>query len=99
MNNLLIKNVNIIDAFQNFHGDVYIEDGKIKEIGLELNKEGVEVLNGNGQVLMPSFIDTHAHFREPGLTHKEDIESGSKDRKSTRLNSSHDRQSRMPSSA
>ena len=27
---------------------------------------------------MPSFIDTHAHFREPGLTHKEDIESGSK---------------------
>ena len=51
MNNLLIKNVNIIDAFQNFHGDVYIEDGKIKEIGLELNKEGVEVLNGNGQVL------------------------------------------------
>lgn len=78
MNNLLIKNVNIIDAFQNFHGDVYIEDGKIKEIGLELNKEGVEVLNGNGQVLMPSFIDTHAHFREPGLTHKEDIESGSK---------------------
>ena len=78
MNNLLIKNVNIIDAFQNFHGDVYIEDGKIKEIGLELNKEGVKVLNGNGQVLMPSFIDTHAHFREPGLTHKEDIESGSK---------------------
>ena len=78
MNNLLIKNVNIIDAFQNFHGDVYIEDGKIKEIGLELNKEAVEVLNGNGQVLMPSFIDTHAHFREPGLTHKEDIESGSK---------------------
>lgn len=27
---------------------------------------------------MPSFIDTHAHFRDPGLTHKEDIESGSK---------------------
>ena len=33
MNNLLIKNINIIYAFQNFHGDVYIEDGKIKAGG------------------------------------------------------------------
>ena len=78
MNNLLIKNVNIIDTFQNFHGDIYIEEGIIKEVGLEIIKEGVEVLEGNGLVLMPAFIDTHAHFREPGLTHKEDIESGSK---------------------
>jgi len=75
--NLLIKNVNVIDAFQNFFGDVYIEDGKIKEIGNEIKKEDVHVILGDNLTLMPAFIDTHAHFREPGLTYKEDIETGS----------------------
>ena len=78
MSNLLIKNVNVVDAFQNFHGDVYIENGIIKEVGQDLNKDGVEIIDGNNLTLMPSFVDTHAHFREPGFTQKEDIESGSK---------------------
>ena len=78
MSNLLIKNVNVVDAFQNFHGDVYVENGRIKEIGQDLNKSNVEIIDGNNLTLMPSFIDTHAHFREPGFTQKEDIESGSK---------------------
>lgn len=78
MSNLLIKNVNVVDAFQNFHGDVYIENGIIKEVGQGLNKDSVEIIDGNNLTLMPSFIDTHAHFREPGFTQKEDIESGSK---------------------
>ena len=78
MNSLLIKNANIIDAFQNFQGDIYIKDGIIKEIGKELSKEDVEIIDANNLTLMPSFIDTHAHFREPGFTNKEDIESGSK---------------------
>ena len=83
MKSLLIKNVNMVDAFQNFRGDVYIENGVISEIGRSitkknLNKEKLEVIDGNNLTLMPSFIDTHAHFREPGFTHKEDIESGSK---------------------
>ncbi|MBC5629103.1 dihydroorotase [Clostridium sp. NSJ-6] len=78
MSNLLIKNVNVVDAFQNFHGDVYVENGRIKEIGQDLNKSNVEIIDGNNLTLMPSFIDTHAHFREPGFTQKEDIDSGSK---------------------
>ena len=78
MSNLLIKNVNVVDAFQNFHGDVYVENGRIKEIGQDLKKDNVEIIDGNNLTLMPSFIDTHAHFREPGFTQKEDIESGSK---------------------
>ena len=76
--NLLIKNANIVDAHEEFCADVLIIDGKIAEIGIELNKKDVEIIDANGLTLMPSFIDTHAHFREPGLTHKEDIESGSK---------------------
>lgn len=76
--NLLIKNANIIDSHQNFFGDIYIENGKIKEIGIDINKKDVEVIDANALTLMPSFIDTHAHFRDPGLTYKEDLESGSK---------------------
>ncbi|EIF6173294.1 dihydroorotase [Clostridium perfringens] len=75
--NLLIKNVNLIDESNNFFGDIYIEKGVIKELGTELNKE-YETLDGKGLVLMPAFIDTHAHFRDPGFEYKEDIESGSK---------------------
>ena len=75
--NLLIKNVNLIDESNNFFGDIYIEKGVIKELGTELNKE-CETLDGKGLVLMPAFIDTHAHFRDPGFKYKEDIESGSK---------------------
>ena len=75
--NLLIKNVNLIDESNNFFGDIYIEKGVIKELVTELNKE-CETLDGKGLVLMPAFIDTHAHFRDPGFEYKEDIESGSK---------------------
>lgn len=75
--NLLIKNVNLIDESNNFFGDIYIENGLIKELGTSLNKE-CETLDGKGLLLMPSFIDTHAHFRDPGFEYKEDIESGSK---------------------
>ncbi|MDM0482801.1 dihydroorotase [Clostridium perfringens] len=75
--NLLIKNVNLIDESNNFFGDIYIENGLIKELGTSLNKE-CETLDGKGLVLMPAFIDTHAHFRDPGFEYKEDIESGSK---------------------
>ncbi|MBU3131279.1 dihydroorotase [Clostridium gasigenes] len=76
--NLLIKNAQIVDCIQNFLGDIYIENGIINEIGKSLSKEGVKVIDAKGLTLMPSFIDTHAHFREPGLTHKEDIETASR---------------------
>ena len=76
--NLLIKNAQIIDCSQSFFGDIYIENGIINEIGKSLDKEGVEVLDAKGLTLMPSFVDTHAHFREPGLTYKEDIETASR---------------------
>ncbi|GAB6167565.1 dihydroorotase [Clostridium carnis] len=76
--NLLVKNANIIDSTQNFFGDIYIEDGKIKSIGSNLIIDNVEILDAKGLTVMPSFVDTHAHFREPGLTYKEDIETGSK---------------------
>ena len=75
--NLLIKNANIIDLSHDFYGDLYIENGLIKEMGKDLEKN-CETVDAKGLTLMPSFIDTHVHFRDPGFTHKEDIETGSK---------------------
>ncbi|BFK80732.1 dihydroorotase [Clostridium baratii] len=76
--NILIKNANVVDSSQNFIGDVYIENGKIKELGTSINKNDVEVVDAKGLTLMPAFVDTHAHFRDPGLTYKEDLETGSR---------------------
>jgi len=74
---ILIKNARVIDWSQDFNGDVYVENGIIKEIGIELQKD-CAVIDGEGMSLLPSFIDLHVHFRDPGLTYKEDLESGSR---------------------
>ncbi|MCB2296684.1 dihydroorotase [Clostridium tagluense] len=74
---LLIKNARIVDSSQNFISDVYINGGIICEIGEKLKKD-CEVLDGEGYILAPSFVDLHSHFREPGYTYKEDLLSGSK---------------------
>lgn len=76
--NLLIKNARIIDVTQDFYGDIYIENGLIREISTKIEKDCVEILECEGKIIMPAFIDTHTHFRDPGLTWKEDIETGSK---------------------
>ncbi len=74
--NLLIKNANIVDASQNFKGDLYIKNGIIEQIGLNIEKD-CETLDAKGLTLLPSFVDLHVHFREPGYEYKEDIKSGS----------------------
>jgi dihydroorotase len=74
---ILIKNARVIDWSQDFHGDVYVENGIIKEIGMELKKD-CTAIDCEGMALLPSFIDLHVHFRDPGLTYKEDLESGSR---------------------
>ena len=74
---LLIKNARVVDCSQDFKGDVYINRGIIYEIGKNLEKD-CEVIDGEGYVLVPSFVDLHSHFREPGYTYKEDILSGSR---------------------
>lgn len=74
---LLIKNARVVDSSQDFTGDVYVKDGKISQIGIEIEKE-CETIDATGKVLLPAFIDMHVHFREPGYEYKEDIETGSK---------------------
>ncbi len=78
MNNLLIKNVRVVDANKNLKSDVLVENGKISKIDSNINIENINCIDGKNYVLMPAFIDLHTHLRDPGLTHKEDLESGQK---------------------
>jgi len=56
--------------------DVGVRGGRIAEIGA-IGDAG-ETIDCTGLDILPGVIDTQVHFREPGLTHKEDLESGSR---------------------
>lgn len=74
----VIKNVRILDpaSATDMTGDIGIENGKIAEIGTVETKAEDQVMDGKGLVASPGLVDTHVHFRDPGLTYKEDIYSG-----------------------
>ncbi|MEG1257060.1 dihydroorotase [Clostridium sp.] len=74
---ICIKNGTVVDWSGTFVGDIYIKDGVICEIGRNLIKD-CETIDANENIVMPGFVDLHVHFRDPGYTYKEDIESGSK---------------------
>ena len=58
--------------------DVALLDGRIAGIGSFTSDEAAETLDVKGLTVLPGVIDTQVHFREPGLEHKEDLESGSR---------------------
>src|SRR3974390_1117388 len=58
--------------------DIAIAGGRIAEIGGLSNALAAEVIDCKGLHILPGVIDTQVHFREPGLTHKEDLETGSR---------------------
>lgn len=58
--------------------DIFVEDGIIKEKAETIDRQADSVIDAKGCYVMPGLIDLHVHFRDPGLTYKEDIETGSK---------------------
>lgn len=58
--------------------DVGILDGKIVEIGYLRSAASNSIINVEGLHILPGVVDSQVHFREPGLTHKEDLETGTK---------------------
>ncbi len=80
MNTVLIKNAKIVNEGTIIEGDVLIEGEFIKEIATNISHKSsnCKVIDAEGNYLIPGAIDDQVHFREPGLTHKGDIESESK---------------------
>ena len=74
----LIKNIQLVLPHSVVEGDILIENGHIKNIAPSIDAPAEVVIQESGLTLMPGVMDTHVHFREPGATHKETIESGSK---------------------
>ncbi|QQO10562.1 dihydroorotase [Breznakiella homolactica] len=57
--------------------DLVLEDGRIKYIGkFRVSDEYETVIDARGKIIVPGLVDVHVHFRDPGFTYKEDIESG-----------------------
>lgn len=80
MSSILIKNANIVNEGSIFQGDVLVENDVIAEISSSISAKSsdTKIIDADGQYLLPGMIDDQVHFREPGLTHKADIESESK---------------------
>lgn len=86
---VILKNGTLIEPSTGFLGkmDVAIKDGKIINIKENIDVDALKTETGNekeckvydctGKYIGPGLVDVHVHFRDPGFTYKEDIESGS----------------------
>ena len=76
---MLIKNGHVMDPKSGLDEtlDILIRDGKIEGIGKypESGEYG-EVIDARGKIVAPGLVDVHVHFRDPGFTYKEDMETG-----------------------
>ena len=79
---ILLRNGRVIDPKSGFDEicDVLIQDGYIRKIEKNMyrdNGRDARVIDCSGKIIAPGLVDVHVHFRDPGFTYKEDIESGS----------------------
>jgi dihydroorotase len=75
---LIVKGGTIVTHEREGEGDIGISAGRIAAIGSLSTARAGEVMDARGLHVLPGVIDTHVHFREPGMEHKEDIETGSR---------------------
>lgn len=74
---LLIKNGQLLtNGNETITTDVYIESGKVVEIGEHINRDTEGTIDASGLLIAPGFIDLHVHLREPGGEKKETIATG-----------------------
>lgn len=75
----LFKNADFVDPIAKTITtlDVLIEDDRIARMEKYLPEAGHQVIDLSGKYLCPGLVDMHVHFRDPGLTYKEDIRTGS----------------------
>lgn len=72
---MLLKNATLLLNNKEEISDVLIKDGKIAEVGQNLNAD-MDIIDCTGLLLTPGLVDVHVHLREPGFEHKETIKSG-----------------------
>ncbi|MBX3420654.1 MAG: dihydroorotase [Pirellulaceae bacterium] len=75
---LLVRGAQVVLPGSVAETNVLIQDSRILAIDASDQTMADEVLEAQGLTLLPGVIDDQVHFREPGATHKEDIQSGSR---------------------
>jgi len=77
---ILIKGGHVLDFKTGLDGvfDVLIEDGKVVEIGNNLELANGDLIDAEGKYVIPGLVDAHCHLRDPGYEYKEDIETGTR---------------------
>jgi len=75
---LLIKHGRVVDPVSGTVSiqDLYIENGKVVQLEKDVRQEAAQVIDADGLVVCPGLVDMHVHLRDPGLTYKEDIFTG-----------------------
>jgi dihydropyrimidinase len=75
---LLIKNGRIITAVDDYHGDVFIDAGRVAVIGKDLSIEADQLIDATGKYVFPGGVDPHTHLDMPfgGTTSADDFETG-----------------------
>ncbi|HOQ00705.1 MAG TPA: dihydroorotase [Acetivibrio clariflavus] len=76
----LIKGGRVVDAKSKINDclDILIENGKIAEIGKDLDFVSGDIIYAEGKYVIPGLVDAHCHLRDPGFEYKEDIETGTR---------------------
>ncbi|MBA4130340.1 MAG: dihydroorotase [Hyphomicrobium sp.] len=75
---LVISGATVVNHDGEGARDIGIRDGRIVALGQLGSAKTLDTLDARGLHILPGVIDTQVHFREPGLTHKEDLETGSR---------------------
>ncbi len=73
----LIRNAQVVLPGETVRTHVLLEGSRIAVVGAPPTLRAHETVDASGLHLLPGVIDGHVHFREPGLTHKEDLHTGS----------------------
>ncbi len=75
---IVIRGARVVDPAQHLDQvlDIRVDGGTISEIGTGLDANGHRVIEGDGHLLAPAFVDPHVHLRTPGREDEEDLRSG-----------------------
>ena len=78
MYDLIIKNGTLVNEGSIYESDVAIKGDRIEKISSSIDSEAKKIIDLDGKYILPGLIDDQVHFREPGLTHKGNIQSESR---------------------